>query len=645
MGDAIRIDDATKKRLLDYILEEGKLADKDTFEPIQKKRESWNNTYYGEVEARRAKWMSNFPVQMGATFVDSITARLMNTSFAYRPFWTARPMKGNDWTPVVKSVEQFLDYKVQVEMRLYREMRKAMFETVRLGTGAMLTPWVRETRVRMKKGFLGIKTQVEDVVRNGVVCEAIPMKDLRFPGGFSELEKMPWWGRTLCWTKEMAREQKFLKLYDVSDKLLKTEEQQLEADETAQQRAGEEPFSVKRINLREYWLRFDLGTKGEYKRYVLTVHPESREILRLEEDTYSEWPLTLFRYGPRDYGINGLGVIEMTQAYDKALESLYNLLVDNFKISTLQAFKGRKGSGLRPDTDVYPGKLFLLNDPEKDLIPFPMGVPFNLNPAFVRSIWELGERRSGVSDYALGRESPVAAGRATATGTLALIQEGARRFDLTIRDIRDALDDLGMFNVREMHERLDPQEPYMVLGDKGKYVQQFLNLPETPPYMSLAMISSVSHVAMNKEVEKQDHVTTMQMLSAYYTQALQMLGQAMLPATQPALRETLLNIAKASADKMNKVLTTYGEMSPELYTEVFGPMIGGANVNGIQSAGPNGVPGQPGMAPPPGATPGAEGGGISEPSNMPLGAGAPDSGGAIMPSGFPGESTNPNERL
>lgn len=604
MGDPIKIDDATKKRLLNYILEEGKIADRDTFEPVQKKREVWNNTYYGITESRRASWMSNFPIMMGATFVDSITARLMNTSFAYRPFWTARPTRNSEWTTVTKTVEQFLDYKVQAEMRLYREMRKSMFECVRLGTGAMLTPWIRETRSRTKKGILGIKTKVKDIVRNGVVCEAIPMKDLRFPGGFSELERMPWWGRTLCWTKEMAREQKFLGNYEISENILKSEEQQPEADETAQQRAGEEPSSLRRINLREYWLRFDLGTKGDYKRYVLTVHPELREVLRLEEDTYCEWPLVLFRYGPRDYGVNGLGVIEMTQAYDQALYSLYNTLVDNFKISTLQAFKGKKGSGLRPDTDVYPGKLFLLNDPVNDLTAFPMGSPFNLNPAFVRSIWELGERRSGVSDYALGRESPIAAGRATATGTLALIQEGQRRFDLTIRDIRDALDDLGMFNIREIHERLDPQEPFMVLGEKGVYMQQFLNLPETPPYMSLSMISSVSHVAMNKEVEKQDAVATMQMLAAYYQQMIQLLGSAGNPATPPEVRASMLEIGKAASDKMKRVLTAYGEMSPEIYTDVFKSMMGG-NPNANIPGGPTGIPGQPGLASPPGTVTGA----------------------------------------
>jgi len=622
MGDPIKLDDTTKERLLDYILEEGKIADRDVFEPIQKKREAWNDTYYGVTKARRSSWMSGFPIMMGATFVDSITARLMNTSFAYRPFWTAKPTKNSNWTDVAKSVEQFLDYKVQTEMRLYREMRKAMFECVRLGTGAILTPWVRETRSRLKKGILGIKTKVTDVIRNGVVAEAIPMKDLRFPGGFSELDKMPWWGRTLCWTKEMAREQKFIGNYEISDRVLKAEEQQPEADETAQRRAAEEPSSLKRINLREYWLRFDLGTKGDYKRYVLTVHPEFREVLRLEEDTYSEWPLVLFRYGPRDYGVNGLGVIEMTQAYDEALYSLYNTLVDNFKISTLQTFKGKKGSGLRPDTDVYPGKLFLLNDPVNDLTAFPMGSPFNLNPAFVRSIWELGERRSGVSDYALGRESPVAAGRATATGTLALIQEGQRRFDLTIRDIRDALDDLGMFNIREMHERLDPGEPYLVMGEKGKYMQQFLELPETPPYMSLSMIASVSHIAMNKEVEKQDAVATMQMLSSYYQQMVQLLGTATNPTTPPEMRAAMLDIAQAASDKMKRLLTTYGEMSPEVYTDVFGPLMEGGP-NGNLAAGLGGIVGQPGMAPPQGAAQGAPGGGLGNVENMPAGAGIP----------------------
>jgi hypothetical protein len=617
MGDPIRIDETTKKRLLDYILTEGDLADRDTFEPLQRKREMWNATYYGEVKARSQKWMSNFPVLMGATFVDSITARLLNTIFAYRPFWSARPTKNEDWSKVAQSLERFLDYKIQTEMRLYREMRKCIFECVRLGTGAMLTPWVRETQTRTKKGFLGIKSTVEDVVRNGIVCEAIPMKDLRFPGGFDELEKMPWWGRTLCWTKEMARELKLKGDYEISDKVLRSEEQQPEADETAQKRAGEEPYSVKRINCREYYLRFDLGTKGEYKRYILTVHPEYREVLRLEEDTYSRWPITLFRYGPRDYGVNGLGVIEMTMPFDAALYSLYNTLVDNFKISTLQCFKGKKGAQLRADTDVYPGKLFLLNDPEKDLQAFAMGQPFQLNPQFVQAIWELGERRSGISDYSLGRESSAVGRNSTATGTLALIQEGQRRFDLTIHDCRESLDDLGMFNVREMHERLDAHEPFMVLGKDGKYMQEFLDLPETPPYMSLCMVASVSHVAMNKEVEKQDAVTTMEMLGNYYDRMFQYAANA-LAAPTPEMRDSTLKVMRASAAKMDKVLISYGEMSPDIYTGAFMPLVG-EEPDASNAVATGGVPGQPGMAPDQGAAFGAQGGPFGQPAVLPPG--------------------------
>jgi len=288
--------------------------------------------------------------------------------------------------------------------------------------------------------------------------------------------------------------------------------------------------------------------------------------MRFEEDTYPSWPLKLFRYGPRDYGIMGLGVMEMSQPYDNALYSLYNLLVDNFKVATMQCFAGRKGSGLKADTVIRPAKLFLLDDPVGDLVPKPMGQAYQLNPAFTRMVWELGERRTGISDYALGRESAAAGGRATATGTLALIQEGQRRFDLTIRDFRENMDELGMFLLSMYYKHLDRRQPYMVLGEKGQWVQQFLDIPSEPPHLSLGIKSSMSHVALNKEVEKQDAMATFQLLQQYYQSVTQLL--MLMAQVPPEVAATLQNIAQAAALKLKKVLETFGEMTPEVYADV-----------------------------------------------------------------------------
>lgn len=575
MGDPIRLTDGQRKRLADFLDNELSTATRDVHDKIQAKHKDLNSLYYGEVSPRKAEWMSNFPVLMGATFTDSVTARFLNTLFAYKPTFTYKPTRNSGWTKVAKATQDMVQYKVETEMLLYREMRKAIFEATRLGTGALLSPWVTKTeQVEMKSLFW--KRTVPVTTTNGIVAKAVPMRDLYWPAGYSELEDMPWWSRRLYWNKIVLHGQKREKIYADVDEVLKQPESVDEDLQEAAAAAEEELSRVERYIGHETYLHWDLQGNGDYRRYVCTWHPRTKRIMRLEVDTYPRWPLSLFRYGPRDYGICGLGVMEMARPYDEASYALYNLLVDNFKIATMQCLKGQKGSTLTSDTAIYPGKLFLLGDPANDLNPFQMGSPFSLNPAFIRMIWELGERRTGVSDYSLGRESAIAGGRATATGTLALIQEGQRRFDLTIRDFREQMDDLGLFILRMIHDQLPRRVPYLVLGERGDYVNAFLDMPSIPPYLALSVVSSMSNVAINKEVEKADALATFQLLQQYYQSILQ-LTTLFAQAQDPGMKEVVARIMRAASEKCRKVLETYGEMAPEEFSDVVAPIVGEAN--------------------------------------------------------------------
>jgi len=571
MPTLVKLTDSEKARLLQYLEDEHDRALRDVYEPLQAKRNSWEDKYIGKVKPRRASWMSNIPPQLGATYVDATTARFLNTLSAYRPTFTVQALRESDWTKVAKSVEAMMEFKVQQEMQYYDVMRRVLFEVCRLGSGAFLAPWVEEfEQVQGKKyGFIPTTTQVPMI--QGIVCKGLPLRDLIIPGGYAEVEELPWWSRKLHWTPlvlEMARADKFYDSADI-DKLLRHQTQPDPAKEAAQQRAGEETPTTQVVNGIETWLHYDIK-KGAFGRFVVKWHPDSRTILKVEVDEYPRWPLFLFRYGPRDYGIFGLGIMEMSDAYEDALYAMTNLLIDNFKIATLQCFKGKKGTGLRSDTELYPGKLFLLNDPEKDLLPMAMGQAFVLNPAFTRMIMEFGERRTGISDYGLGRESPTVGSKATATATLALIQEGQRRFDLCIRDVRSVLDRFGNYVLRMNHANLPSKVPYMILGDtRGAYVGQWLDMPVAPPYFSIALVSNLSNLTMNKEVAKTDATTTMGLMSQYYQQMVQLKMMISNPQTPPDLKSMVEKIMTAASEKFRSVLEVYGEPSPERYSDIF----------------------------------------------------------------------------
>jgi len=597
MGKPIKLSASEEKRVLEYLDSETHQAENYVLHPLQQKREEWNDLYYGVTKPRLEDWMSNFPILLGATFTDAILARIINTTFAYKPTFTIEPTQDSKWSKIAKNVERYLEFKVRTEMDLYNAYRRTLFDTVRLGTGVMMTPWVEETATYPVR-WAWIERQVPVRVKQSVVAQYLPIRDFLYPPGYSTLHYMPWWARRMYWTPQMLRVEDRRGYYDVPDEVLKHLEPLPMWTEQARQRTDESGYP-QRILGWETWAKLDLKEDGDVKRYVFTWHPGLRKILRAELDTYPRWPLSIFRYGIRDQGMTGLGIIEMVAPYETALYALYNLLVDNFKGATMLCFKGKKGANLRSDTKIRPLKLFLLDNPETDLIPMQMGAPYALNPTFMNSVWDLGERRAGVSDYALGRESPIVAGRATATGTLALIQEGQRRFDLTIHDVRTTTDDIGQFTLAVMHQMLSGQAPYMVLGPDGQYVQEWLEMPAIPPQYVLKLMSSMSNIALNRETEKQSAQMTFQLLGSYYQQIVQLMMGMLNPQTPPEMRQVLSNIAVAAGNKLQKVLEAYGEISPAQYTDVLVPLLQ-AQQGGLGGGVPNqgnggGVPQQPGM--------------------------------------------------
>lgn len=581
-----------EKKLMKYLLEELETAIKDVVEPRAARFESFNDCYYGVTKPRRADWMSNVPMLMSATFVDAIKARLMGTVTQFKPMFMLEPTRNSGWLKVVNKTSQFLDYKVQREMHLPRVLRKVLFEACRLGTGAMLTPWRTSVKRKTVQRYFW-KRDIEVPVMQGIIPEYLPMRDLVYPAGFSEVEALPWFARPLRWTKLMMRKAKAEGVYDHVDEVMQHEkpvDQQLtDAASRTEETIGP------RIQGWEFYFEWDFKGDGHAKRYVAVVNFDINRVLRIEPLAYSEYPLRLLRYGPRDYGLEGLGVIETTRPLDDALYALYNLLIDNYKIATMQCLKGVKGSGLTADTSVYPGKLFLL-DSLDDLEAFSLGQPYSMNPQFTQELWNLGERRSGVSDYALGRQSPGVGRGATATGTLALIQEGQRRFDETVADVRDTLDDFALFTLDEMHSRLDSTQAYMLLGEDGRYVEEFLNLPKQMPSMGLNVVPTAARASLNKETRKQDALATFQILERYYNTVQNLM--LLVAEAPPDMREVLLGIAKGTADKVKQVLEAHGEIAPDEYVDLL------AKEEEDERGAPEGFQAEPGMEGPPPATPG-----------------------------------------
>jgi hypothetical protein len=230
------------------------------------------------------------------------------------------------------------------------------------------------------------------------------------------------------------------------------------------------------------------------------------------------------------------------------------------------------------------------------------------------------ERRSGVADYQLGRESNVMGNRATATGTLALIQEGNRRFDLNVRDVRDCLGAVGK-KLLILNAQFRPSGmAYFVKGQDGELVEQVLNLPDEFLADGIGMELTASTATINREIEKQGLMSMMGTLTQYYQQLIQISSIAMNPQTPPPVQQMAIQMADGARYLMSMIVQTYEiravdtllppSLADQLQADTYanaqqppGPPGGaGPNQNGAGMGAPMGAPGggAPGLPPPPG---------------------------------------------
>jgi len=214
---------------------------------------------------------------------------------------------------------------------------------------------------------------------------------------------------------------------------------------------------------------------------------------------------------------------------------------------------------------------------------------------------ELGyaERASGISDPQLGRESQSLGSRATATGTLAMIQEGNRRFDLNVRDIRESGSEIGK-RVLELNQRFRPKgASYWVEGEDGKFVEGVLDLPPEFSASKLAVELTASTATINKETEKQGLIGFLGVVTQYYERLTQLAMIVYNPQVPGEVKELMVRMSQGAKHVVDKIAQDFDFRNidlvvPALLREESNREIGGDPQRG--PTGPQGNSPEPGMA-------------------------------------------------
>lgn len=228
-----------------------------------------------------------------------------------------------------------------------------------------------------------------------------------------------------------------------------------------------------------------------------------------------------------------------------------------------------------------------------------------------RMALEYAQLSLGLSDYNLGRESPGMASRATATSTIALIQQGQNRFDLTIDEHRDELVELA-YDILDRARQFGIADYVLrALRTYAEDLEEFVNLPlEQETREAFAIVVTPTSAKANREVDKQNQVTLLGLYSDFAERLFGIFQLILNPEVPPEIQQLATQVALGMQNILTKIFDAYSIPDASAIIPDLEQLIGevnarqgdlqaatqGAGIQGVPTPSPGGVSTEPGPA-------------------------------------------------
>lgn len=575
---------------------------------------------------------ANFTVPVAATDIDTTIAGLVGTIFGAPNLWSCEGLRP-DWLDFAARLEEYLEYAQETELGMYSVVVDWITELTKLGTGILKQRYVREqkrvyewreTQTALTGGSPQTLQQViRRIVKDNPEVKRTPLANFYVPATANDIQEAPWcaerlsltWGqlesrvRAGIYTNDfMAKIGAYFRAQQPSTPYQRYETVQQELDNFL-------PSNREVFELFEFWTDYDIDGTGEPVSVVCTIHEPTMSYARADYNPFfhQEKPYSVARFLRQEGRFYGIGLCEILEQIQDVVSALECQRLDNGTIRNTAIFKTRKGSGIREDEPIWPGRIFTVEN-MTDLEPMQMGYEAQPTLEAEQFILNYGQRRSGVSAYTAGGAGQPAISYSAATTTIAMLQQGRLRLDQALREIQSALSETGQRVVELLQQFNQGGKPYLVMGDKdGSVVEQVL----TMPLDTIRLGVSVKVTATNSQLNRETKIRTDQIIYGLVLQFYQQLSQAMTVVVNPQvpfpLRQLMQQMIDGGTILMRRILDAYGTQDLDRIIPDLDAL--NATIQQLDAALPGGG-GPVAVVPPPGAGGGPVGAGPGQPPWM-----------------------------
>lgn len=599
--------------------------------PLEEKWLRYQRMYKAQPEKQVKEFpflgAANLVLPVGATDTDTIYSRLMGILYGPENLWSCSPLR-EDAVEYAPRLQEFLKWAQRAELNTYPAVADWLLELCKLGTAVQKQRYKRESKMvyEFRETMMApMERFARILVQDNPVMEHVSLYDFLVPAGTIDLQSSAWCAERVMLNWQQVEQRARAGIYGNVDRLASW----LARDRGSWLRQEIEkmghfvPGQPNRLEVWEGWLDFDISAAGEPMSLVVSIHLPTMTPLRLDYNPFfhQEKPFEVARYLRQEKQFYGIGIMEMLEMFQEETTAMHNQRIDNATLANSVMMKGRKNIGIKEDEPIFPGRWFLLDD-LNDVQTLQFGRGFDATIQDENLTMSYASRRTGVNDYVMGNQS-AAIGYATAQTNIMQHQEAAKRFDQTLREVRQALGGGGR-RIVELYQQFNSQgKEFTVLGPRdGEIVRQILQFPLELIRHSVSVDVTATSAALNKEVQIRTNTILMQLVTQYYQQAFEGMSLAMNPQLPPPLRMLAQQMVIGGSVMMKRVLDSYdmqdvNTIIPDIRDIVYGQsqqleQLGGPAagiwpqaVDPQQAAYAGGGPASQGLLPASGMAPGA----------------------------------------
>lgn len=553
-----------REELKSFLREELRLAEAERKEFINNLAR-WKVVYDAPPAEEPKHWpianASNLTIPVAKEIINTLSAQIVQSTQTARPTWVTKGLSP-EWEPFVDEIERFLDIAAERDLDLHSKAVPWILESVKYGTSIMEVGHEVDIRKTYKYTADGKRAYPSTIVRHdGPAVRQPPLQDFYIRMSETDIQAARWVAKRLYFPEwlldERAKKKRFFNVEKVKNHRRNTDEVKQTEDELE----GTKPVSHEPYEVFEFWVSFDIKGDGNLVELRVFYSRDADVILSAQFHPYwhGERPFVKLTFFPKEHRFFGLGLVEMLEDLQAGITDKHNKRADNEAMANLKMILKRKMvKGVQPGDPLYNGKVIEVNDIWNDVREFTMS---EIYPSTVQSeqiLRQYADRLAGYSEAVSGSAMPVS--RTTASAQLALLQEQAKRIDLTVRNVRDGMNRIGWLTTQLYFQFGTNGKATAWLGRlDGMKVDGIFQLDRRVQELGMSLTVSTPTSLQNRQVKRENSIALFNLLVQMY--------ERMLPFVQHLAPEGMAEVAKAMAKGSSRfledVLETFEVTDPD----------------------------------------------------------------------------------